>query len=267
MSERVRITREGSIARVTLSRPDKHNALDWDMLKALDAAAASLERDRDLRGVILEGDGPSFCSGLDFPTFTKTPALLARAFAKVDPRSANLFQSACIKWRRLPVPVAAAIHGRCFGGGIQIALAADFRFATPDAELAIMEAKYGLIPDMSAGVTLRELMPIDQAKRLTMTGEVFSATRAKELNLLTEIADDPVAEARTLLEQIATRSPDSTAATKRLYHAVWAGDEGAALAQETFIQALLIAGQNFRAALGATRTKKPPKFGPRSRLI
>lgn len=85
----------------------------------------------------------------------------------------------------------ACLHGVCFGGGLQIALGADFRFTTPDCQLSLMEAKWGLIPDMSVSVTLRELCPMDIAKELSMTGRIFTADEAKQYNLVTRICQDP----------------------------------------------------------------------------
>ncbi|MCB9656746.1 MAG: crotonase/enoyl-CoA hydratase family protein [Sandaracinaceae bacterium] len=267
MSERVRIDRSADIAYVTLVHATKHNALDWEMLTALVDAAESLGRDRGLRGVILHAEGPSFCSGLDFPKFTKEPARMARAFAKLRPGGTNLFQEACWAFRRLPLPVAAVLHGRCFGGGLQLALAADFRFTTPDCELSIMEAKWGLIPDMTGSVTLRELMTIDQAKRLTMTGRVFRGDEALRYNLVTEVSADPMAAAEGLMAELVTRSPDSVAATKQLFHDTWVAPEDAAFSLETRLQALLLTGKNQRAAMQANFEKRAPRFGKRLRML
>jgi enoyl-CoA hydratase/carnithine racemase len=117
----------------------------------------------------------------------------------------NLAQDVAFLWRRLNVPVIAAIHGKCFGGGLQIALGADFRFATPDSNLSIMEVKWGLIPDMSASITLRELVRIDVAKELTMTGRIISGDEAARLGLVTRCVADPFREAKNVAEEIIAR--------------------------------------------------------------
>jgi enoyl-CoA hydratase/carnithine racemase len=101
--------------------------------------------------------------------------------------------------------VIAAIHGKCFGGALQIALGADIRLATPDASLSIMEAKWGLIPDMSASVTLRELVRIDVAKELTMTGRIVTGEEAARLGLVTRCVTDPLQDATTLAQEIVAR--------------------------------------------------------------
>lgn len=127
-----------------------------------------------------------------------------------------------------------------------------------------MEAKWGLVPDMSGTITLRELLPMDVAMKLTMTGEVFDARKAKELGLVTEVVDDPLAAAEALVATIRTRSPDSVAATKVLFHRTWLASEDDALAAETLIQARLLAGGNAREAVRANLEKRPPRFKPRS---
>lgn len=250
MSNRVEIDIDDQgIATVSLNRPDKRNAIDWPMLKAWIDAQKQLLKVSNLRGVIIRGHGASFCAGLDFASFGKSPARMAQGFFQPAGRDANLFQHACIGWRQLPVPVAAAIHGHCFGGGIQLALGADFRFCHGDAELSVMEARWGLIPDMSGMITLRELIPIDLAKRLVMTAEVFSAQQARDWNLVTALADDPEQAARALLLEIAQRSPDAVAAAKGLLHETWQADDGKALAAERRWQRRLLTGENQRISV------------------
>jgi enoyl-CoA hydratase/carnithine racemase len=142
------------------------------------------------------------------------------------------------------VPVIAAIQGRCWGGGLQIALGADFRIAHPKASLSVMEGKWGLIPDMGGTLALRNLLGRDQAMRLAMTAEVVDAEIALKLGLVSEVSPDPVQAARALAAQISERSPDAVAAVKRLYRKSWHGSEGAALARETAYQWRILAGAN-----------------------
>src|SRR5947209_17897630 len=149
MSEdRVRIDVEDHVAVVTLTRGDKHNALDLAMFEAIIGAASQLRVQPGVRAVVLCGEGPSFCSGLDVAGLmaAQGPDGVSSELQRDPP---NFFQRAAYDWIRVPVPVIAAIHGTCFGGGLQIALAADLRFAAADARLSVMEVKWGLIPDMS----------------------------------------------------------------------------------------------------------------------
>lgn len=199
------------IAQVRLNRPDKLNALTLPFLEELVATAHELRRDKTLRAVIVAGEGDAFCAGLDFASVMKNPAGIAKAFAPRPWRSGmtNTFQEAPWAFRRIPVPVIAAVHGHCLGGGIQIALAADFRVATPDSRWSVLEGKWGLIPDMSGIRSLAEQIGMDQAKWLTMSAEVIDGSRAAEIGLVTRLSNDPLAEAQRMAEQLAGRSPDA----------------------------------------------------------
>lgn len=263
MDERVRIEITDRIAYATLNRPDKLNGLDLPMLRALADAARRLRADPDVRAVILAGAGDAFCAGLDFASVGKDPRRFLRAGLKV-PGQLNLFQKACWSWRELPVPVIAVLHGHCYGGGLQLALAADFRIATPDCRMSIMEGKWGLIPDMTGSVTLRELLPMDVAKRLTMTAETFDGARAGELGLVTEVAEDPRAAAEALTAELLARSPDALAATKTLLHRTWSRAPRWAFWTETVLQTRLLTGANHTIARTAGLARELPRYVPRS---
>lgn len=265
MSGAVSCEVEGRIAQVRLDRPDKLNALTLDTLEALVATARRLGRDRTLRGVVLGGEGDSFCAGLDFATVLANPPRVARSFVPNPFRGTNLFQEACWAWRRLPVPVVAAVHGHCYGGGLQIALAADLRMTTADAQWSVLEARWGLIPDMSGIQALSQLVTIDVAKRLTMTGEVVSGSRAVELGLASEVHDEPFVAATRFLEEVATRSPDAVAATKRLFQRTWTAGDRRTFARERFEQARLLATHNTTVAREAAMKRVAPVFDPRRR--
>ncbi len=264
MTDRVTTRIDGPLAHVILNRAEKLNGLDLDMMEALVDAARQVRGQRDVRAVILSGDGPTFSAGLDFASVGKQPRRMMTNFLRPPWRSTNLYQEACWAWRRLPVPVLAVIRGHCFGGAMQLALGADFRFTTPDCQFSIMEAKWGLVPDMSGTVTLRELVPMDVAKRLTMTGEVFDGDRARELGLVTEVVDDPHTAAVELAERIATRSPDSVAATKALFHKAWHGTPWRAFRWESVYQLRLLLGANHKIARKANAARESPGFVRRS---
>ncbi|MDX1802883.1 MAG: crotonase/enoyl-CoA hydratase family protein [Alcanivorax sp.] len=260
---RVTLEKKNGTAYITLNRADKYNGLDFDMMEGLIDAAKAVKHDRDLRVVILQGDGKAFCAGLDFATVMKQPLKVLKGFSKYGIKKTNLFQQVCWCWRELPIPVIAVLHGYCYGGGMQIALAADFRFTTPDCEMSIMEIKWGLIPDMTGTVTLRELVPMDVAKELTMTGRLFNGEEAKRLNLVTRVADNPLEEAEKLADAIKTRSPDGISAGKSLFQQTWNASESQAFAIESKLQFKLMRGKNYRKALQAGKKKETPVFGPR----
>jgi len=260
-AERVRIEIAGHVATVTLARADKHNALDAGMFTGLVAAADRLRTEPGVRAVVLHGEGRSFCSGLDVASFLTGPMSFDELLERPDGRLANIAQRATTDWAAVPVPVIAAVHGNCFGGGLQIALGADLRVAAPAAQLCVMEIKWGLVPDMGITQTLPRLVGIDRAKELTFTGRRISGTEAERLGLVTSLADDPLAAARALAGEIAARSPDAIRAAKQLYDRAWTGLPAAeALRLETALQTGLMGAPNQIAAVTAALTGAPGAF-------
>jgi enoyl-CoA hydratase/carnithine racemase len=256
---------DGPVAYVWLNRPEKLNGLELETLEGLLDAAGAIRRNRDIRVVILQGKGSSFCAGLDFAAAGRnSKARLARFFVPNPLRGTNLFQRANWAWRDLPVPVIAVTRGHVFGGGIQLALAADFRFTTPDCQWSILEAKWGLVPDMSGTVPLAELTTADVAKRLTMTGEIFTGEQAVEYGIATGVADDPMKPALELVDALLARSPDSVSATKKLLNRSRRGGLRSAFARERRYQLRMFRSPNTAIARKAGMERTEPKFRPRT---
>ncbi len=258
--DRVRIEVADHVATVTLARADKHNALDLPMFAAIIAAAQRLGHEPGVRAVVLHGAGPSFCSGIDVAAVVGGDAGLAGLTDPLGEEPPNWFQRTAYEWLRLPVPVIAAIHGNCFGGGLQIALAADVRIAAPDTRLSVMEVRWGLIPDMSITRTLPRLVGIDVAKELTYTGRIISGAEAHALGVVTHTAADPLAGAHELAAEIASRSPEAVRGAKRLFNGAWTGLADETLALESEIQRSLIGSPNQLAAVAAGLAKQPAEF-------
>lgn len=248
-NERVTLRIENGIAFVTLNRADKHNALDMAMFKAIDKISRQLKQNRDIRAVIVQANGEDFCSGLDVKSVMSSKSSALSLLGKWLPGHANLAQRVSYNWRKIPVPVIMVIQGRCWGGGLQIALGADFRFATSEASFSIMEGKWGLIPDMGANLALRELVTKDVALKLTMTAEIISAQSALDHGLITHVSDEPLQEAMQLADQIIERSPDAVAAVKKLYHQNWLKAEWRMLAKESYYQVKILLGKNQNRAV------------------
>lgn len=262
----VEVTISGGIARVELSRPHKLNGLTLPMLGELVAAAHHVRRNKAVRVVIISGQGRSFCTGLDFGEVMAAPAKIVPVFLPRPWRGTNTFQEACWAWRRVPVPVLVAVHGHCYGGGLQLALAGDYRFTTPDAEWSVLEGKWGLIPDMSGVHSLKELVGIDVAKKLTMTAEMLSGERAAELGLASEAAPEPLEAAVALAEQLVQRSPDQLAAAKRLFNRSWNASARTTFRRERAEQMLLLGAKNTTKARKAAFAKvsaATTKYAPR----
>jgi enoyl-CoA hydratase/carnithine racemase len=259
--DRVRVDVADHVATVTLIRADKHNALDGPMFEGILAAAEEVASTPGVRAVILHGEGPSFCSGLDVGSLMnpESTVSLDDILERGSHRS-NLAQRVATDWIDLPMPVIAVLHGNVFGGGLQLALGADFRIAAPSAALSVMESKWGLVPDMGITSTLPRLVRIDIAKELTYTARRLSGTEAASLGLVTRTADVPLQAARELAAEIASRSPDAIRAAKKLYDESWNAPVEDGLLLETELQRALLGSKNQMAAVTAGFTKEPAEF-------
>ncbi len=262
MPQRVSVRVEGGVADVRLARPEKLNALDGEMFEALVAAGEGLAADRSVRAVVLSGEGRAFSAGLDVASFAGRGGggSVVDLFARSPGSPANLAQRAAWVWTEIPVPVVAAIHGVAFGGGLQIALAADLRFVSPEARLSVMEIKWGLVPDMSGTQTLRRLVRLDVAKELAYTGRVVGGAEAVELGLATHLADAPREAAFELAREIAGRSPNAVRAAKRLLDASGVVGVAEGLRLEEELQRGLLGQPNQVEAVRANVEKRDPRF-------
>ena len=260
MSNRVQLTIDNAVATVRMSRPEKRNALDADMFDGLIDTGDRIIADNSIRAVVLHGEGKAFCAGLDFASFMGSPDLMKKLLARGDDSPANMAQRAAWVWQEVKVPVIAAVHGFAFGGGLQIALGADLRYVTADAQFSVMEIKWGLIPDMGITQTLLGLVPLDVAKELTFTGRIVSGTEAVELGLATKVSEDPLADALDTAKLIAAKSPHAIRAGKALLRDAPGLPRPGALELETALQVALLGSPNQTEAVQANMMKRAPAF-------
>lgn len=269
MAERVTMTINAGVADVRLSRPEKLNALDAAMFAALIEAGEALKARKDVRAVVLSGEGRAFCAGLDFSMFG---SMLSRSEAE-DPSStesllqrtsssgaANRAQFVCTVWQDIPVPVIAAVAGVAYGGGLQIALGADLRYVHHDARLALREIAWGIIPDMAGTQALRHLVGLDVAKEMTWTAREITGSEAVSLGLATRVCSDPRAEALATATTIAQHSPDAIRAAKQLLNASVQCSREQGHALEEKLQRSLIGGPNQLEAVQAGLAKRRPQY-------
>jgi enoyl-CoA hydratase/carnithine racemase len=262
--QRVSVTITDGVADVRLTRPEKRNALDAAMFAGLVAAGERLKSEPGLRAVVLSGEGPDFCAGLDFGSF-RAMRDGERLSAHVDlppgggPAQAA-GQRAAYVWTEVPVPVIAAVSGNALGGGLQIALGADIRIVAPDAWMSVLEIRWGLIPDMTGTQLLPELVGRDVAKELTFTGRMVSGTEAVALGLATRVDPDPRQAALELARSIAGRSPHAIRAAKRLLDLAGRTDLETGFAAEQEEIGALIGSPNQAEAVAAEFEQRPPRF-------
>ena len=281
MSDRISVSLADGIADVRLNRPDKLNALDQAMFQAICDAGEALKGDPAVRVVVLSGEGRGFCAGLDFSSFqamagggdsggagegaregdgrSRDEGALG-AIGDTGGRITHVGQQAAWVWQELEVPVIAAVHGAALGGGLQIALGADLRIVAPDAKLSVLEARWGLIPDMTGTQVLPRLVGLDVAKELTFTGRMVSGEEAVRLGLATRLADDPRAAALELAADLVTKSPDALREGKRLLNLSGTRPVAEQFADERRTMGSLIGSPNQVEATMAYFEKRPPSY-------
>jgi enoyl-CoA hydratase/carnithine racemase len=258
------VTVENGVADVRLIRADKMNALDPAMFQAIAAAGAQLRDDPEVRAVVLSGEGRAFCAGLDVERMTAAAdGQSILPFADLGQRThsvANWAQHLVWLWRELPVPVIAAVHGVAYGGGFQLALGADLRYVAPGTRLAVIEVKWGLVPDMAGTQLMRHLAREDVVRELTYTARVFSAEEALAYGFATRVVAEPRAAALSTAREIAGRSPDAVRAAKRLLNLAAGCDAATGLAAETAEQKALLGKANHVEAVRANLENRTPRW-------
>lgn len=270
MSDRVSLCISDGIADVRLNRPDKLNALDQAMFQAIVETGEALKTTAGVRVVVLSGEGRGFCAGLDFGSFQAMAGDPSErgaerggalgAIGETAGRMTHLGQQAAWVWQELEVPVIAALHGAALGGGLQIALGADLRIVAPDAKLSVLEARWGLIPDMTGTAMLRMLVGLEVAKDLTFTGRMVSGEEAVRLGLATRLADDPRSAAMDLAAELVGKSPDALREGKRLLNLSGTRPIAEQLHDERVTMASLIGSPNQVEATTAYFEKRAPTF-------
>jgi enoyl-CoA hydratase/carnithine racemase len=227
------------------------------MFAALLEAGQALFDWPGLRAVVLSGEGRAFCAGLDLNAMA---GLLDTPLTERTHGNANLFQQAALQWRKLPVPVIAAIQGACLGGGLQVAGGADIRIVAPDARLAVMEMKWGIVPDMGGFALWRGKVRDDILRELTYTNREFTGIEALALGFATIVDADPLGRAMALAAEIAARSPHAIRSAKTLFNRAADLPLDEILQAESLEQHKLLGSRNQLEALHSHREGRVANF-------
>jgi len=270
MSEqRVTIDLVDGVADVRLDRGDKMNAMDPAMFSALIEASDELAKTEGLRAVVMSGNGPSWCAGLDFSSFQamgddsrerRSTDETSSVTGIEEGRITHNAQQAVWGFHELPVPVIAAVHGVAFGAGIQLAIGADIRIVHPDVRMSVLEIRWGLSPDMTCTQLLPNLVGPDKAKEMIWTGREVNGEEAVRIGLATRISDDPHADAMELARTIASKSPHAIRAGKRLINESATEDYAAGFAMERAEIGALVGSPNQVESVKAFFEKRPAVY-------
>ncbi|MBK6491766.1 MAG: crotonase/enoyl-CoA hydratase family protein [Sphingomonadales bacterium] len=265
MKDRVSITMlEDGIADVRMIRTDKMNALDAAMWAALVEAIETLKATPGLRVVVLSGEGRAFCAGLDLSSLQaeRDPGASSAGGTLADRTNgiSNNAQYAAWGWRELPVPVIAAVHGVAFGAGSQIMAAADIRYVHPDTRIAIMEMKWGLVPDVAGMALWRTQVADDVLREMIYTNRQFNGHEAKAMGFATHVSDDPLTAALELARIIANKNPHAVRGAKRLCNMLADATDAEILQAESDEQVKVIRTPNQIEAVMSEMEKRKPVF-------
>ena len=255
------------VAHVTLDRPDKRNAMDLEVFAQLAECAARIQADDAVGAVVVAGRGGTFSAGLDLATLggllTSGTAGTdgADAGPALDPALVARLQATFTAYEELDVPVLAAIEGHCLGGGIQLAAACHLRAVAPTASIAVLEARWGLVPDLGGTYRLPRLVGPGRATELAMTARTFDAEEAVRIGFaeLTLPEEDPQAAAHEHAARWAS-GPGSVRRLPRLVRENLGRERTAALGAEIAAQVAAVAGPDVREAITAHLEGRTPRF-------
>jgi enoyl-CoA hydratase/carnithine racemase len=249
------VARDGHVARLTIDRPDKRNAMTAAMWAGLPGVLAGLADDPAVRVLVVTGAGPSFCAGADISD------LLSGSDPDdpmADVRRDNLAAQAAL--RDFPKPTVAMIRGHCIGGGVEIAASCDLRFADPTAIFGVTPAKVGIVYTPSSTKALIDLVGPAMTKYLLFSGELIDAETALRAGLVDRLvaADDLEDEVHRFADVLASRSALSQRATKQVIAALTTGSDGEAEVARWYRET--VASGELAEGVAAFAERRTPRF-------
>ena len=262
--ETIRYERRAHVGTLTLARPTKRNALNPRMRQELGDLGNQLLADETLRCLVVTGEGPSFSAGIDLVED------MAGTFAEFADRQLNeetvalgLGIAGTFEWiPRLHCPSVAAVRGHAYGGGLQLALACDFRIFAQGAQVGLTETRYGLLPDMGATFRLPRIVGDSRAREMILLGKVVDAAEALRIGLANSVvADDDLESAvQECAERLAAQPPRAVSGARRAIDAGWHLGPEASLRVAVEEQAHCLTSEDFKEARQATAEGRTPEW-------
>jgi enoyl-CoA hydratase/carnithine racemase len=248
--------RQGSIAILTLNNPTKYNALGESIIKDLSEALDAVERQSDVRAIVLTGAGKGFCSGAQFggDTFDRGASIGSMMRKTVNP----LIE----KMRSLSIPIIVAVNGPAAGAGVGVALAGDIVIAARSARFILSFVRLGAVLDAGTSVFLQRSIGSARARALSLLGEPLGAETAAQWGLIWKVVDDSdlLDEAMALAQKLADGPPVAIGLIKSQINSAWSAPLPSALDDEAAFQARAFATEDLREGAAAFVEKRPPRF-------
>jgi len=252
--KRIVLTCYEAVATLTLARPEKLNALDMEMVLALERAAQLIEAERDIRIVLLTGEGKSFCAGGDIEAWASNSALdFGRAWIRYGHRAFDALA-------RLRQPVIAVLNGHALGGGLELAAVADLRIAEEHIKIGAPETGLGIIPGWSGTQRVVRRFGSQLTRRMALFGEIFTATEGLSLGLVDAVVPtgEGMRKAKDCAERVLARGPVAVEITKALINAAEGEERERPL--EAIAGALAASTEDLKEGVAAFRAKRKPSF-------
>ncbi|MFN2544573.1 MAG: enoyl-CoA hydratase/isomerase family protein [Actinomycetota bacterium] len=254
----IRYDVEGGVARITLARPEKRNAVNDVMFAELGDAAERAGGDPDVRVILLTGEGPTFCAGIDLGMFTH-PAFRGgddfRTFVGMAQRPYRILQTT-------GKPSIAAVRGHAVGAGFQLALACDLRICGDDAVFGMFEVRYGIVPDLGGNRPLTRIVGTARAKEFVWTGRTIDAPEAERIGLVNRVVDPEALakEAEELALELAGAPPIPVGLSKSIIDQALDLSAEESLDLEAASQQRAVESEDHREAIAAFLEKRPPRY-------
>ena len=271
-TEHISIERSGAVATLWLDRPEKLNALNRSLWDSIPAAVAGLDRDAEVRVILLAGRGKGFCAGIDLldhaPYIGTGGSLSGRGESAVGKRQAlyediRRYQLAASCFANTRKPVIAAVHGFCLGAGMDLITACDIRLASTDATFSVRETKIAMVADIGTLQRLPRLVGDGVARELVFTGCDIDAARAREIGLVNEILPDQaglMARAQAMAQEIAANSPLAVQGSKQVLGFASRRDVEASLDYVALWNAAFLHSEDLGEALAAFTQRRKPEY-------
>ncbi|HET6501570.1 MAG TPA: enoyl-CoA hydratase-related protein [Amycolatopsis sp.] len=256
MVEGLEFTRTGVVGRLTFTRPEKKNAISYDMWSAIPGIVGEVDADPELKVLVLTGAGADFSAGADISEFGRLRSS-AEAVAAYD----KAVEGAVTALAGLRKPSVAVIRGNCVGGGCQLAVACDLRFAAAEARFAITPAKLGIVYDFVSTRQLVSLIGPAHTRYILLSGKFVDAARAREIGLVNDVfpAGDLAAETESFVDILGRRSQASIRGTNRIIEKILSG-QGDTDVEVEAIRSAAVHGPDYAEGVAAFLEHRPPHF-------
>jgi enoyl-CoA hydratase/carnithine racemase len=262
--ETLRCEIEEGLCMITLARPDKRNAINRRMFEELGDAAELAGSDADVRAVVVIGEGPSFSAGIDLSLLAELAGLVAHAEEDATGfhRFVEMAQRPYAALASMPKPTVAAVRGHAIGAGFQLALACDLMVAAEDASFAMLEARYGLIPDLGGMHRLARLLGPGRTKEIVWSARSVGSDEALAIGLVNYVVSSEglASEAERLARQVSAHSPVTTALTKKLIDGATEVPLDLEFGHEAEAQTVAIRSEDHKEAVAAFLERRGPNF-------